>query len=80
MVDSNDYTIREAAEILNVKRGMLGRKLALLKRLSADALEYLLKVKVKATAEKLTFVTLERIAKLSPNIHLAQIKKVTKEQ
>ena len=80
MIDANDYTIREAAEILNVKRGMLGRKLALLKRLSADALEYLLKVKVKATAEKLTFVTLERISLLPSHTHLMKLKKVTKEK
>lgn len=80
LVDSNDYTIREAAEILNVKRGMLGRKLSLLKRLSADALEYLLKVKVKSTAEKLTFVTVERISLLPSHTHLMKLKKVTKEK
>ena len=75
-IEAHDYTIREAAEALGIKRGMLGREITMYKRLSQDALDFLIKIKRKVVAEKLTFVRVERVSKMQKHQQLIQLKKL----
>ncbi len=73
-IELEDLAIRELAKRLEIKSGMLGRQLKLLKDLSEGAVMFILKLRYQRDTDKLTFRKLEMISKQPQFRHLKLIK------
>lgn len=76
LLDEEELSIRELAERENLKHGMIGRQLKMLDRLSASAIELILKLRYERQTKQLTFRKLEEISKQPQANQVKLIKKL----
>jgi hypothetical protein len=76
LLDDEGLSIRELAERENLKHGMIGRQLKMLDRLSASAIELILKLRYERQTKQLTFRKLEDISKQPQANHIKLIKQL----
>ena len=76
MLDDEGLSICELAERENLKHGMIGRQLKILDRLSASAIELILKLRYERQTKQLTFRKLEEISKPPQANHIKLIKQL----
>ena len=76
LLDDEGLSIRELAKRENLKHGMIGRQLKMLDRLSASAIELILKLRYERQTKQLTFRKLEEISKQPQANQVKLIKKL----
>jgi hypothetical protein len=76
LLDDEGLSIRELAKRENLKHGMIGRQLKMLDRLSASAIELILKLRYERQTKQLTFRKLEEISKQPQANHIKLIKQL----